>query len=190
MDNNTLKKVSPQAPVMRDRLTKEDKDIIRGAFRDEWITLTVIRDLFFGFNLSEWEMGIVKGLPATVKKVLRKVLFPELSKENPIGSSTNADMWSSIQIMGVTPEVQVQNIQARGELLEIVTKAFNSLENPDGNRIDLGFSGTTKEIPKFIARNTFINYIEQQLVLLNAIAYSVDETPDEQKERQKKDSVR
>lgn len=187
MDKETLKKVSPQAPIMKDRLTKEDKDLVGGAFKDEWITLTVIRDLFFGFDLTEWEKSIIRGLAPSLKKVLAKIFYPVLSKENPIGSSVNSDLWSSVHIMEISPDHQVQNIQGRAGLLLKLKQALSLLDNPDGEKIDL----TIKEemtVQEFIARNTFINYVEQQLVLLNAMAYSIDETPEEVKERMKKDS--
>jgi len=193
MDNETIKKVNPEAPVMKDRLTREDKDIIRGAFRDEWVTLTIIRDLFFGFKLSEWEKSVVTSMKPEVKRVLRKVIIPSLSRENPIGSSNSSDLWSSVNILEATPEQQKQRLAARYILLQMLEQAFGLLDEPSKEPVDFSVDfSVDKQTPidRIIARNTFINYIEQQLVLLNVLAYSKQETPEEKKERIKKDSAK
>ena len=200
MDKNKQKeilgKIAPMAPIMKERITKADKDVIKAFFKDEWISLTIVRDLFFGFTISEFEKGVVRGFTADLKKTLKKIFCPELSKDNPIGSAESADLWSGVPILQIPFDMQVQNLKAQRTFLEMMKTAVKLLDDPDGEKVDLDVvipedeAGQKEAVIKTIAHQWYVRLVEQQLIILNTFAYQTEETPTEMENRLKRDSMK
>jgi hypothetical protein len=179
MDKEKLfSQIAPQAPLPPVRFTEQHKSIVRGTFRDEWHTLTILRDLFFGIQLTEFEKGVVKNLSPEVKSILSMMMRSVIDKNTPIGDSKDA--WSQLDLRGLDLEKQKQEIAVRETLDIMLVKAIKLLEDPNG---DKPFS-TLQLDPVFImARADFINITENKLRLLHSLAYSVEETPEATKKK-------
>jgi len=182
-----MKLMAPAAPIMRERLTKADKDAIKAYFQDEWATLQTLRDLFFGFELREVEQRRIKQFSPELKATLKKMLLPELTKENPIG--TSVDLWMTVNIVEKAPEHQKQAFAAREILIDLQKEGLELLENYTTDKIDLDITKGTP-IEFVIARNMYVDHIEQVCIMLNTLAYQKDETPEEMAERIRRDSAK
>jgi hypothetical protein len=182
-----------QAPIIRDRLTDSDKKLIRDTFKDSWVTLEIIRNVFFGFQLTEWEKKVVKELSADIKILLRKIFLPEITRETPIGQSK--DLWFNAgnNIKGDRIPDMVMK-EATAQVIRFVSLSLDRLNNPDlagvSLEIDTTNLSTDESSYKLIARQNFIVGTEQQLVALNTMAYQKEETPVETKARMQKDSTK
>lgn len=184
MDREKLfSQISPQAPLPPTRFTKHHKSIVRGTFRDEWYTLTILRDLFFDIPLTEFEKEVVKGLSPDIKNILRWTLRTEIDKTTPIGDSKDA--WSQLELRGLPKEQQLQEIATRKLLDEMLVRACKLLDEPNSDKT---FGEIILEPEYLMARADFINTTENKLRLLHSLAYSAEETPDQIAKRIKQDS--
>ena len=66
--------------------------------------------------------------------VIRKIFYPELTADNPIGA--NSDMWtgSNLHLDGMTPEQQVLAVTARIQLVDHVEGRLQVIRLLLGNR--------------------------------------------------------
>lgn len=63
-------------------------------------------------------------------KVLRKVFFPELEAENPIG--INFDLWSKLDLSGLSPEAKVIRVEAHALLVQHVETCLQMIKTLAG----------------------------------------------------------
>ena len=182
-----------QTPIIKDRLTESDRRVIKDTFKDNWVTLEIIRNSFFGFTLTDWEKGAIKGFSPELKRVLRKIFLPEITKETPIGQSK--DLWFNAgnNIKGVSDSDTIMKL-ATAYVVALVRRSLERLDNPELEGISLGVDvkdlSTPESSYKLIARQNFIVGTEQQLVALNTLAYQKEESPSEKTARLSKDSTR
>lgn len=168
------------------RISDTEKSLLKSTFKDRNDILLALRNLFFGFDLDERERGLITTMntPA-VRKLLRKMILPELEKDIPIGQSI--DLWMTVQIHSLD-EFQTQ-VSARMKLIRKVETALSMLETPGIGKVDLKFKDTIAH-DDLISRNNFITHIEAQLLAIRTIVNQLDETPEQKAERQRKDSAK
>lgn len=65
-------------------------------------------------------------------KVLRKVFYPELSADSPIG--INFDLWSQTDFTGMSPEQMVITVQARQMFIKHTEQVLNMLRTIAGSK--------------------------------------------------------
>lgn len=69
-------------------------------------------------RISDIELSLLKNTFSendALLKVLRKIFFPEITAEAPIGQ--NIDLWMSLDINGMSPEEAMINLKARNSLI-------------------------------------------------------------------------
>ncbi len=175
--------------IQQMRISDQEKSLLRTTFKDREDILLAIRNLFFGFELDETEKKLIDGLNVlNIKKLLRKIFLPELQKDIPIGQ--NMDLWMTFQINSPAEAWIVG--AARSILIDSLEKTLALIENVNGEKVDLEVSKNFDETwhSSLIARNNFITHIEIQLGVIRVLANEKEETPEEKKERLRKDSMK
>ena len=169
-----------------ERYTKDDKDLIQKTFKDPYVQLA-LRNLFLGFPLSDDEETLIKSVNTPlVRKVLRKVFYPEIEKDTPV--MMEIDVWMTFQINSLQEYPIV--VEAIEKVKAMVDMAFAYLENLSGPRpsIELPNNPNHSDIR---ARNMYISKIVQAgFLTLGMIINNQQETPAQIAARQKKDSMK
>lgn len=76
-------------------------------------------------RITDAELSLLKDLFAgndALLKVLRKIFYPEVTAESPIGQ--NIDLWMTLSIDGQTAEEAMINIKARNALINHVEQCL------------------------------------------------------------------
>ena len=167
--------------VQQSRISEEARQLIRNTFKDKDDLLLMIRDLFFGFKLSDNELDTLKELfkIPTLKEILSDMFMPQLRKDVPLGQSV--DLWMTIRFEPI--EHSETNVTAREMMLDKLEKALALMDNPKNGAITLEVGSL--EVESLIARTAYITHIEMQLQAIRAIASQKPE-----QEFNKKDSAK
>lgn len=187
MDNNKAKTVVPSMFVPDAEL-----ELLKATFKGNTDLLRLIKNLFFGLEVSEVEKKIIKDSfkSETLRKVINKRFFPVIDKETPIGQSI--DLWTGIDLVGKSRDEIFQTISIRKKMIEMMTKALKLLENPNGERVDVKYNADSvlgDELGiNLTTRNRFIGHVEFQTTMIQAIVSQKEETPQQAKLRQTQNS--
>ena len=169
------------------RISDREKELLRGIFQDNEDLLLAVRNLFFGFDLNEVEKEVIKNSFKTEesRKLMRKLLLPELQRDIPVGQSV--DLWMTIDIQGKEAEQIRQITAARASLIQSMDAALRLLEDVNAKPVDLEVNEDTTDW-QLIARNTFIQHVELQLQVIRTLANQEELTPEEAAEMLHKNS--
>lgn len=181
----------PQLPV-----SEKEADLLKATFKDNESLLKTLRSLFFGFDTTKAEKKLIKETfsDPELKLAIRKKMYPVLSNDVPIGQV--ADFWMGVdqQIFGQHKDTIYQAVNTKEEVLTMLKKAMNLLDNPDGEKIDLEYTAKKYQLDDFqinlLARNLYIKTIETGLLFIKMTADQNIETPEQLEKRVKKDSVK
>lgn len=159
--------------VQQGRISPKEKKLLKGVFSANEDLLLLVRDLLLGFELSSDE---AKQIETTFKspelrKLVRKLLLPELERNIPIGQTI--DLWMTLQHTERTPFSV--SVEARHHLIDDLEIALALLTNPNSEKVDLWVGGTVDEAA-LMARNTFISHIELQMNAIRVLANEPEET--------------
>lgn len=169
------------------RITEADEYLIQSVFNDQIEPYMALRNLFFGFGLTDAELAILAPLKTPqFKKILWKIFLPELEKDAPVGH--NKDLWMT-KDFDPTNMVDESNFELRFNtktlFLEMMHQALFRIED-ESKRPDLT---VRKDLAHLLARNSFINYIETQISqCLMVLGTKRQLTPEEALMRLKQDS--
>ena len=180
---------SPEAKALNDfnkpRITDDDCEVLAVFLNADELLLT-LRNLFFGFELSEGEWSTLNRLKnPKLLAVLRKFFYPTLQKDIPVGQ--NMDLWMTNDIQGATPDTFKKVWDTKVLLLDMVDMSLTSLEDNSAKRVDLT---PKKDIVFMSARNAYISYVSNVIRDIVMNAHRKKETVAEVMERLKKDSVK
>ena len=172
--------------VQQARISDLEKSLLRNTFKDREDLLLALRNLFLGFELNPSERELVNSFSSPeLRKVLRKHFFPELQKDIPLGM--NHDLYMTITINSLD-EFSVK-YEALVQTMGMIELALALLDDPDGVKPDLSLMGSITHA-NLIARNSYIVTIDQACLKIRMLANGEQETPEQRKERIKKDSMK
>lgn len=178
-------------------LPEQQVNLIKATFKDNEYLLKAMRNLFFGFPVSEEEKTLIKGTfsgNTELKEVVRKKIYPVFSDTIDLAVGNMADYWLDVEkdILGAFPDAINQRVSSKQQVSEMLAQAITLLENPDGTKVDLSYN------PKLLmndplqinllARSLYIRTIGQGLTLIKMIADMKEETVEEKKKRIQADS--
>ena len=170
--------------VQQGRITSDEKEILKQYFLGNEALLLALRNLFFGFKLTDGEKTILGQLhQGLIRQLLRKIFLPEITRDIPIGQSV--DLWMTVKLD--IPERDKMNIRARQLLIDDLEKALKTLDTLDNSGVSLKIDKTPEGITY---RNTFISHIELQLLAIRSMANEKIESSEQQTERLLKDSMK
>lgn len=176
----------------RMRVSDEELELLKSAFADDYDFLLVIRNLFFGLDVTQEQAKRVQDTFSGNDKLLqlmRKMFLPELAGEVPLGQTI--DLWLSVEIKDKHEEEVVSVLESRARLIENLESTLRLLIEPTLKSVDLTInSKKIKDYSKVdvLVRNSFIAHIEQVLMQISILSGKKEETVEQVKERLKKNS--
>lgn len=188
--------VSEQQNAKVVRVALDRAEILRDKFKGNEDALKLIRALFFGFELTEAEKGTLRTLflgNEELQVAVQKKIYSRLSKDAPIGS--NPDFWvgTEQQIQGQHPDTVKQILSAKEKCLKMLDVAMGLLAEPDSAEVINIAEYSPKNDPlgiDLIARNLYVQAIENGLSYIKIIAELSDEQMKKVEETRKKDSTK
>ena len=176
------------------RISDEDRKLIRISFHDNDNVLKGLRKVFLQMTLTETDVKLLAPVSTSLElqRILRTFLLPEL--DGDVGIGLNLDLWMTVSVTDKDTASAYLELSARNKLLEYLEYGFRRLKTLDtyGTGIIQNFNPVKVPagLDDLIARNTLITHIEQKLVMLKMWAAEKDETEEQIKARQEKDSVK
>ena len=167
---------------------EKEADLLKATFKDNEYLLKVLRSLFFGFDVKEEDKEIIKKFSPELKEAIRKKIYPLLSNEVPIGQVADFWMGTEQNVFGQSKDSVFQAIASKTETLNMLNRAMELMNNPDGDKIDLSFKhNLVDELGiNLLSRNLYIRTIETGLNFIKLLAEQKSEV--EVKEKQKLNS--
>lgn len=151
-------------------LSEKEQELLKTVFKDNEYLLKLMRSLFFGFDLTDKEKGIIQTTfkNVDVREAVRKKIYPILSNEPPIGQI--ADFWlgTETQIFGASRDTIYQAIQSKLLVKDLFEKGLALLTDPNGERVSLEIGDISTDIlqTKLLARNLYLKTIETGLQMI------------------------
>ena len=142
------------------RITDAEKDLLKSVFGLEPNIYVAIRDCFFGFELDDNQKEELKRL-SPVMFLLHRIFLPEIKKEIAFGQTY--DLWQTQDLQNATPQSFPYFYTAKVKLLEMVKASLERLEDPSKSGVSLAVED---DYSSLLARNSYVNYIDQQVRFL------------------------
>lgn len=169
--------------INQPRITKEDKAYLN-VFKGNNELLLALRDLFFGFELTDDQKKLLQVLnKLEIIKVIRKIVLPELQKEIPPGH--NLDYWKMKDIGDAKPETFDRVLKEKELFLEMIEKSLARLSNIDLPAVDLT---PQKDLAFLTARNSYIDMTDSKIREIILKVYEKEETIEEALSKMRKNS--
>lgn len=178
----------------RMRVSDEELELLKSAFADDYDFLLVIRNLFFGLDVTQEQAKRVEdtfGGNEKLLQLMRKMFLPEVSGEIPLGQTI--DLWLSVEIKDKDDEEVKSVLESRARLIENLEQTMQLLFEPTLKPVDIRIN--PKKIKDYskvdvLVRNSFIAHIEQVLMQISILSGKKEETVEQIKERLKKNSTK
>jgi len=175
------------------RINEKELKVIKDVFAENEPLLILVRNLFFGMELTEEEKKNIKAnfKDKELRRIIRKFLIPEFDADIPIGFSTDLWMSSVDGIKSNSPETLFPIFKSQEKWIEMMETALKLLENPDGIKVNLkimtGLDPSDMYV-QILARNNFVSAVERALTQIKTWAGQKSESVSETRERLLKDS--
>jgi len=175
--------------------SNNDLEIIKATFSENEVLLQSIRKLFFGAEITPDEKANIVHTFSNpeVVEVFRRKVYGLNNLNTPIGQLSDFWLGAESQIFGASRDTIYQAVNSKQLVLEMFTKAFNLLTNPDGEKVDVTINPSLETDPlgiKIIARNLYMKAIETGLSAMQTIAGKKDETLEQTLKRLQSDSTK
>jgi hypothetical protein len=185
-------KIQPISPP----ISEQEVDLLKRTFKGNEYLLKILRGLFFGFDIKDEDKQLIKKVFASeeLRTAIRRKTFPMLKGNDvPIGQIADFWMGTEMNVLGATRDAIYQVVSQKQKVFEMFTKAFNLLENPFGEKVDLDFTPNLSFDPlqvELLARNLYMKSIETGLSFIKTISEMEETKPAEVQEKRKKDSAK
>lgn len=182
---------------MQEKMFNEDElKIVKSIFADNPKLIKVLRKFFFQGELNREEKIILDVFKQTNGiKVLRKFLLPEIDPNSPLHQY--ADLFVSVSTKDRDTEFVAMEISSRLLMVKYLEQQFGALEkleNPKGfilkSWIDFEGKQEKQSHIELGARNALLNHLDFQFQCIKALADAKEESPEQIKAKQKKDSAK
>lgn len=164
--------------------------LIKTTFAENEDLLKAVRNLFYGVEISDAEKAVIKQTfsnPDVVEAVRHKI-YGLNNFNTPIGQLSDFWMGAEQQIFGASRDTIKQSIGVKVQVLDMFTKAFKLLENPDGEKVSTKVDIEDELGINIIARNLYMKAIDTGLFTILTIAGKKDETLEDVLKRLEKNS--
>lgn len=171
-------------------------NLIKAAFKGNDYLLKVMRNIFFGFEVSKEDKALVKTTFASplLYEVVRRKMCPIFSDTVDVELGGVADYWMDMEkeILGAFPDAINQRVFSKQQVLEMLEQALKLLKNPEEKSVDLSYNpklSTNDPLQiNLLARSLYIRTVTQGLSLLKLIANIEDKTAEQKLEQNNQNS--
>lgn len=176
------------------RFTEAELQFINSTFGGNSDLLLIIRK-FFLQSCSETELKTLSNtMTDETVRVLRKVYFPEIDPNAPVGQTI--DFWMTVDFKDKTVEESAIAMETIQTVIDYLTQRFKALKSGSESYNDIRLKDLVyskgkdprKAHIQLGARNTIISQVEMNTNQLAVLSGDKKETPDEIKKRLFKDS--
>lgn len=171
--------------------------LIQATFKNNDDLLRIVRNLFFGLDLSESEKDLVKSVfngKIELIETVRRKIYPVFELDMPnLPTGLLADFWLDMDkdILGAHTDAIYQRVNSKSEVLKLLNRAIGLLQNTDGEKIDLSLKSFEADPLQvgLLTRALYTRTVVHGLGLIKQIADLKVESEKDKKERMKKDST-
>lgn len=165
-------------------LPEKEVALLKKTFKDNEMLLKLIRAVLFGFDVTEVERKTVQDIFANKELLLsfRKKIYPELSKESPIGQITDFWMGTEANIFGASRDTIYQAVQSKQKVLTMLEAGLKSLADSTAPCVDISYNpqSVVDELQiSLLARNLYMKSVESGLHIINQIVNHKEKTPEQ-----------
>lgn len=155
---------------------KDDQQLIKDTFYENDEALKAMRAVMLGINPTDDDRVLCAQLfnSGDLYRIVKQRFLPELDRNAPIG--VIADAWKGIAqfIHGSQDHVINQSVAYRKLVIEWTDKALKALRDANADTPDINVSpGMDPWEIRLLAHDMYILHVENQLVMLKAIAQQV-----------------
>lgn len=182
------------------RFNSQELALIKQLFADNEDLLSIVRKVMIQMELTESEKTQLQGMiTETSYALLVKFFVPWLEADAPIGQLTHLALGLGAEIKQLSPEGAWPYIKAKELEMNYLSQQLQVLKGSEEKPTIILNDLTDLDVPKtqreqkyieVMAWNWLIQYIEQNVAQIRALAGRKDETPDETLERLKKMSAK
>jgi hypothetical protein len=183
--------------IQLDRFTDDEVELMKKVFKNNDMLLKAIRKHFLQLPMNAVDLSILQTNIKNKKdllKLLRKVFIPEIIGDEPLFNLL--DLWMGVDLKNKLPEDAIFYIKGNVKFIDYLEQQLQELETGKNNKKILfkDFVYNKDKIDQeaytdLITRNTVIMHVEQKLIMLKGYAERPEETEEELKKRQQKDSA-
>lgn len=182
------------------KITTNEKDValLKVVFKDNEYLLKAMRSLWFGLEVADHDKEVIKTTfaGAEIREAVRKKMYPLLSDDTSIAIA--GDYWLAAEkdVQGQSYDTISQVVQSKQKVLEMMQYAITVLENPYLGKINLEYNpniivqANDPMQTWLVARCLYIRTINNTLGQIYMVAQAVEATPEEIKNKQKRDSLK
>ncbi len=178
------------------RYTDAELDLLKNTFTNNDLLLKALQNIFLQIPLNAVQMATLQtNCGKELLKIIRKSFCPKMSDDVPHRQLW--DMWLGIDLKNKMFDEVVMLVKANQKFLDYFEQQMQVLEKGEFNKEQkIKFSDFVENKDKLdgeiyqdiFARNTIFATLQGRLGELEALAIRVEETPEQQEERLKKDS--
>lgn len=175
--------------------TESELSLIKNTFAENDELLYAVRNVLLQFALSDAQRAVLSvGCTPAVIKVLKKRIFPEIDGSFPLGQlpsvlTTLTKDLSARPVEDMGPQFEAKELE-----IKYLAQQFHELETGEKGELrlaDMAVLGGKGEREQFVNMTAYLfllGYIDPMLAMIQNLAGSKDETPEEQKKRLTRDS--
>ena len=177
------------------RFSKAEMEIIKNTFQNEGL-IYAIRNVFYQFPLSDNDQSQLKNLPATGLAIIKKIFLLNISPDAPLTFQVDS-YFPLIAIQQMNPAMAILHIESKDLQVEYLQQRYDELYGNElsGKKIiltDLKEKVNKNEQTRYIEMLAYLHLcstIDDRLNTLKIKANAKEETEEEKKARQAKDST-
>ncbi len=180
------------------RYSEAEKDLIKRTFQDD-VVLFALRNLFWQLDLTELEKKVLNFKPDQLA-LIKKVMIPDIEREIPLNQQVDETVDPLLeQLHMMNPALAVIMMDANDLRIQYLRQQYDILESKHFSDTPLVLKDLKKKIGvddehrhiNMLAYKSIRGYIDGRINEFKHFANPPEElTPEQQKEKAKKDSSR
>lgn len=178
--------------------TKADYALFKAAFHNNEELVYLVRKVLLQFPLSMEEKKQIKAqITPEIWALLKKRICPDLDADAPMGQLADLRLTLSTDLSKYGVEGMGPLFEAKQLEIDYLEQQFELLKDVDSNLVEvikledlkvLKGKGPYFQYVHTTARNYLLTFIQQMLVLVQALADTPEVSEEQRKEKQKKNS--
>lgn len=173
------------------RFSDTELRMLRDVFGKNELGLMTLRKFLLQGEMSAFENNILKSLPADGLSLIRKIFVPDIDANAPLGQST--DLFVSVATRDRQPSMVHWEMEMRHLVRKYLDLMLKILEGQAVKPLLLSellipSFWKSKTMVQIGARNILINHIDINISQIDVLANKEEETPEEKRIREEKNS--
>lgn len=178
-------------------LNQKEVELLIRVFKGNEYLLKLVRNLFYGENLTEKEKDLIKGTFKNEElcELLMKRIHSIYNPNAELGQIMEYWLGAESQLLGQSPDMMYQILSCKSSLLKLFQHARSLLSNPDGTKpvidfipIEITPENAYNYALDLCARNLYMKSIDNGLLMVKMTAEQKIDAPLAMKKKQLQNS--